>query len=250
MGCQCSISSSSNELEEEETLMSLCESSLGFTPHEAAKVWTSIRILTLNETLNWNRMRKLAQDWRLEMPEPEEQEDPVAQFYRGMRKGEGWEARRLGMLGLMLGKGGRQEKVELLFGMYDWEYNKALGRTEVELMVTDLCDLALKQLPTLAIGTLEAQGNLDGAVLLQNYSAKLHEACLPTTQAVLSQLFPTSTQSISLVAFKDKVAQDRLDFLVSASDLRKEAWKRYKARLRDEAKHKGRSATQTREESM
>lgn len=184
------------------------------------------------------------------MPEPEEQEDPVAQFYRGMQRGEGWEARRLGVLGLMLGKGGRQEKAELLFSMYDWEYNKAMGRTEVELMISDLCELALKQLPTLAIGVLEAQGNLDGAVLVQNYSTKLREACIPAIQAILNQLFPTTTQSISLLEFKDKVAQDGLHFLVSASDLRKETWKRYKARLRDEAKHKGRSTGQTRDESM
>lgn len=230
--------------------MSICQSSLGYAPHEASKVWTDIRILTLNETLNWNRMRKLAQDWHLEMPEPEEQEDPVAQFYRGLRRAEGWEARRLGVLAVMLGKGGRLEKAELLFGMYDCEYNKALGRTDVELMVADLCDLALKQLPTLAIGILEGQGNLDGGVLLQNYTSKLHEACLPAVQAVLTQLLPLPTQQLSLFSFQDKVDQGGLHFLVSPSDLRKETLKRYKATLREEAKRKGRSALQTRGESM
>lgn len=238
MGCQCIFHSSPSDTEEEEFLMTLCESRLGYTPHDVKKLWTQIRVLTINERLNWNRMRKFAGDWSLALPEPEEQSDPVAEFYRGMRKEEEWDARKVALLAILLGKGGGEDKAELVFGLYDREYGKVLGRKEVEEMASDLCTLALHQLPALSVSLLESQDNLDSAVLLQNYISKLHTAASACQTAIISLLLPTPMTDISYQTFHSKVTSEGLLFLISPRGIREETFRRYKSLLRAHAKHK------------
>lgn len=239
MGCHCSQSFLGAE-DEEEAMMAECEGALGFGEHAASRLCTEIRVLTVNQRLNGNRIRKLAAEMGLRLTAGQEsKDDPIVKFYSKLgSESEGWESRKLALLALLLGKGASASKAELLFSFYDHEYNKYLTADDVHLLATEVCDLALRLLPSFCSDYLEHHGNLDAAVLVQNYYLKLSEAKPEAINQVKSLILDPYEDQVSLPTFKEKVSGQGLQCLFSARGLRKQTVARYKQVLRDQARHR------------
>jgi hypothetical protein len=242
MGCHCTHHNLDLE-EEEEALMCESEAVLSFSKYASAKVCTDILVLTVNETLNWNRLHRLSEDLNLNILSPDAQNDPVAEFYNKLKTGEVWMSRKLCILALLLGKGSSVSKAELLFAFYDLEYNKFLTSSDVQKLSEELCDLALVDLPAFSIAFLEHQGNLDAAVLVQNYAARLQEAKSEAVKLIKTFIFDPYEDQVTLMTFKEKVTTARMHFMLTAKGLRCQAIERYKEVLREQARHRSKSRT-------
>ena len=186
MGCQCS---QAKEFEpEEETAITHFEQSLGFGNHTAVHICTQVQVLTVNEQLNWNRLRQLATVLGLDVEGLQSSEEPIARFYEALKTANYWSARQLSLLGVLLGQGSAAVKASLLFHLYDRDYAGTLSNFRVEEMLLDLCTLAFTHLPRFAQHMSQTQGDSNTSELIGSYIDRLSEATQTTVHFLAHKL--------------------------------------------------------------
>ena len=223
MGCHCSQTKEFEQ--EEETLIVHFEQCLGFGNHTAGHICTQVQVLTLNERLNWNRLRQLTSVLNLNVEGLQSSEEPIARLYEGLKEGKEWKARQISLLGVLLGQGKAAVKAPLLFRLYDPDDSGVLSIPRIEEMLQDLCAIAFTHLPLFAQRML---GNSDSAVLLGSYIDHLAEAKQATCLFLARQIAegPVSAQDFVIKA------QECAKSMFSAKLLRTEGLRHYKNCLR------------------
>lgn len=226
MGCHCSQSKDFEQ--EEESLITYYEHTLGFSSHSAQHICTQVQILTVNERLNWNRLRHLAWKLDLNISGIQSTEQPIGQFYAQLKQDTDWSARQLCLLGILLGQGSVSVKASLLFNLYDLEYVGVLPPTRISSILQDLCALAFTHLPQFALSMLEHSQDSVKSDLLTRYAGRL-AAARYSAATFLSHIL-VEEQPISAEEFISK-AQTKTKYLFSARQLRIEGSEHYKRSL-------------------
>lgn len=225
MGCHCS---QAKEFEhEEETLITHFEQFLGFGSHAAGHICTQVQVLTVNEKLNWNRLRQLATVLNLNVAGLQSSEEPIARFYEALKTEKDWSTRQLSLLGVLLGQGSATTKASLLFHLYDQDYTGALPNFRIEEMLLDLCTLAFTHLPRFAQHMLQTQGDLDTSELLGSYINHLEEAKQVTARFLTHRLAEENTTVEDF-----EVRAQACKCIFSAKWLRVEGLAHYKSNIR------------------
>lgn len=237
MGCHCAHGSIDSSLEEE-ALMSRCEAGLGFSGHSVSRLFTRVLVLTVNQTLNANRLKRLGTELGVNLGRLNERTDPASLFFAGLKTTEDtWESRKLLILALLLGEGSTSAKAEPLFSLFDLEYNKYLTSAELDSMLEQVVNVALEVLPKYCVECLEHAGDLDGAVLVQNYQEKLRGTYSDAKHSLKSLILDPYEDQVTLPTFKSKLAAQDQD-LLSARGLRRRALQQYKQLMRSQARHR------------
>lgn len=238
MGCHCAHDSIDSN-PEEEVLMARCEATLGFSRQSFSHLFTRVLVLTVNQALNTNRLKRLGKELKVDLSGIlEGGKDPVSHFYAGLKTSEEtWESRKLLILALLLGEGSISAKADCLFSLFDLEYNKYLTSEELDNMLEEVCKVALDVLPTYCVEYLEHVGDLDGAVLVQNYWEKLKATRSEAKYSLKSLILDPHEDQVTLPTFKTKLMAQEPD-LLSARGLRRRALQHYKQLMRSQARHR------------
>ena len=238
MGCHCAHDNIDSN-PEEEALLSRCEATLGFSGHSSARLFTRVLVLTVNQALNTNRLKRLGKELGVDLSGIQEGgKEPVSHFYAGLKTSEDtWESRKLLLLALLLGKGTISAKAASLFSLFDLEYNKYLTSEELESMLEQVVRVALDVLPRYCVEYLEHVGDLDGAVLVQNYWEKLRGTRSEAKHSLKALILDPHETQVTLPTFKTKLMAQEPD-LLSACGLRRRALQHYKQLMRSQARHR------------
>lgn len=171
MGCTNSSDGTSASSEE---LVHTIETGLGFSQCLAARLVSKIHCHSTSGRMNKKQFRDMMQAVGLCTDPLEDPDAPASRFFQYFSEGKRYEAKKLAMLAILLGKGTIDTKAELLFSLYQSE--KAIELPAVDKMVQDICSIALKYLPAYASLELEALSDFGSARKLNSYQAKLEVA--------------------------------------------------------------------------
>jgi hypothetical protein len=220
MGCACAHDSkiSRDALGEEE--VANFESALVFASLPATKTATEVLVFSHAFWMNGKQIRDLLKALGTDGRFMEEEEAPKHRLFQLFRDRKKYNARKITLLGVMLGSGSAARKAEILFGLYRVDEDQCdLTAAQVFQLVQDACEVALLALPEYARLELELLEDISGLAKLTRYAEKL-TARLPATVERLAEALLQKSDQVSEVHLKARVAGSEAKVLCSAAELR------------------------------
>jgi hypothetical protein len=136
MGCRNSRAGT-----EENTLVTACESKLGFSGHSPAELEAAFYKAKLSGSLTDDRLKKLMKALC--------QTDSIDQLKAAKTESGEYDWQKLLTLGLLLSLGTEQEKGEAIWDLYDPSAQEEMDKPQVEFFFTQMIDSALDFIPSL-----------------------------------------------------------------------------------------------------
>lgn len=220
MGCACAHDSklSRDALGEEE--VANFESSLIFAALPATKTATEVLVFSHAFWMNGRQIRDLLKALGTDSRFLDEEGTPKHRFFELFRDRKKYNARKITLLGVMLGSGSAARKAEILFGLYRTDEEQCdLTSAQVFQLSQDACEVALLALPQYATLELELMDDGSGLAKLTRYAEKL-TASLPATVERLAEALLQKSDIVSEVHLKARVAGSEAKALCSATELR------------------------------
>jgi len=239
MGC----SSSRLSENKEESFIQKCERDLGYFNSKSQEIDRTIHRYSVDLKMTANQF--LAAAYELKLSVPDQNQVSLEKFYESFKDHLGnYDARKLGSLGILLGKGSIKEKALILFQNYDTDISRTISCEEFTTILKDLVDISLGSTPHFALSKA-SQSNKNQ---LAEYVKKLQIVKSTVVDYLKTAVFENVTNELSIQNFKLLFEQNEVCCLVSSSKLRKLALKKYQEivvpanitldLLRDEAKFK------------
>lgn len=245
MGCQCANFHHPDSFSEEETLLKRCEAVLGFSGRSTRQLCTQVLVLTVNQNLNVNRLRKLGKELGVDLSGVhEDRNDPISRFYFGLKTStDSWESRKLLLLAVLLGDGSLSTKAETLFSLFDLEFNKYLTSNELENMLDQVCRISLDLLPRFCAEYLEFLGDVENASFMRKYWEKLQNAQFEASRNLKAAILDPYEDQVTWPTFRTKLGGLDADVL-TARGVRRRALTQYKKVVRAQAVRRSYSLSQ------
>ena len=220
MGCACAHDSklSRDALGEEE--VANYESGLIFASLPATKTATEVLVFSHAFWMNGKQIRDLLKALGTDGRFLDEENTPKHHFFELFRDRKKYNARKITLLGVMLGSGSAARKAEILFGLYRTDEEQCdLTAAQVFQLSQDACEVALLALPQYAALELEQSNDDSGLAKLTRYVEKL-TASLPATVERLADALLQKSDNVSEVHLKARIAGSEAKALCSAAELR------------------------------
>jgi len=195
------------------------ESCLPFAKQPATKTATEALVFASAGYLTGKQLKDLLRSLGMQVEGLEDESSPKTRLLQMFKEGKKYNARKITLLGVLLGSGTLVRKAEILFNLYRNEEEREIAAGQVQRMVQHCCEVALYTLPHYAQMELEAVEEAKSLPKLLKYVQKLSNS-LPTTVETLSAALLGSSEQLSEVVFKHKVASTEARFLCSTVDLR------------------------------
>lgn len=220
MGCACPTDhKGSREVTGDEEI-TVFETALAFSKLPAAKVASEVLVFSHGYWMNGKQIRDLFRALGMDPLCLNEEHSPKFHLFELFRDRKRYNARKLTMLGVLLGTGSAIKKAEILFSIYKVDEDQSdLSASQVFQLVQDACEVGLLALPQYARLELEVLGDTNALPKLTKFSEKLG-ANLPTTVQLLTTTILADTEAVSEVMFKAKIANSDAKVLCCASELR------------------------------
>ena len=214
-----------------EELIHTYESTLGFSQCMSSRLVGKIHNCASSGRVNKHQFKDMMKKAGLYIDSFEDDTAPVSQFFTSFGDGKRMEAKKLAMLGVLLGKGTMETKATLLFDLYRAE--KAIDLQAVGKMVTDMCSIALSLLPLYASLELSTAGDAVSLHKLHSYRLKL-EVASPFVVAKIKDNLEFGRKRLT---FEELNRSKMMKFFYSSQELRHFAMELY-PRIPPEMKHR------------
>lgn len=219
MGCACPTDNKPVTDTTGEDQVAVYESCLPFAKQPATKTATEALVFASAGYLTGKQLKDLLKSLGMEIEGLDDESCPKTRLFQMVKEGKKYNARKITLLGVMLGSGTLVRKAEILFNLYRNEDDREIIAEQVQRMVQHCCEVALYTLPHYAQMELEAVEEAKSLPKLLKYAQKLANS-LPNTVETISTALLGSSQQLSEVVFKHKVASTEARFLCSSVDLR------------------------------
>lgn len=220
MGCTCTQDSklSKDSLGEEE--VANIESALVFASLPATKIATEVLVFSHAFWMNRKQVKDFVKALGVNERWMEEEGTPKERLMEMFRDRKKYSARKISLLGVLLGSGNTTRKAEILFGLYRYDDEQCeLTAAQVYQLVQDACEVALLALPQYSKLELELLNDLSGLSKLHKYMDKL-VLCLPSVVDLLADSILQHSDSVSEVHLKSRITGTEAKSLCSAAELR------------------------------
>ncbi|OMJ77818.1 hypothetical protein SteCoe_22523 [Stentor coeruleus] len=127
-----------------------------------------------------------------------------------------YSVRELSALGILLGSGSLKEKTNLLFENYDLDSSQTLTKTEILVMLEDVCKISFQHLPTFAIKSI----NSSESEHIVNYQSELKSIKFSLIHHYHDLLFEDLSDEITKDQFRKKFEIKEILYLLSPESLR------------------------------
>lgn len=219
MGCACPTDSKPVSDTTGEDQIAVYESCLPFAKQPATKTATEVLVFSQANYLTSKQLKDLLRSLGMEIDCFEDENHPKTRLLQLFKEGKRYNARKIALMGVLLGSGTVVRKAEVLFNLYKSQEGQEMQGTQVMKLVQHACEVALFALPHYVQMELEVLEDAKALPKLAKYVHKLNESLPDTVNALGSVLLGTS-QNLSEVLFKHKVATTEARFLCSSLELR------------------------------
>lgn len=127
-----------------------------------------------------------------------------------------YSVRQFTLLGIFLGTGTKEEKVQLLFQNYDIDASKTLTYDEIHTMLKEICKIAFQYFPSLALrlSTIEERPSIE------KYKFQLRSFRDSIIRVYMQIIFEDFSNEITMDEFKKLFEKPNVGNLINASNLR------------------------------
>ncbi|OMJ92969.1 hypothetical protein SteCoe_4190 [Stentor coeruleus] len=127
-----------------------------------------------------------------------------------------YSVREFTLLGIFLGIGTKEEKIQLLFQNYDIDASKTLAYEEIQTMLKDICRISFQYLPSLALRLCTSEERPS----IEKYKLQLRRFRNSTIKVYLEIIFEDVGNEITMDEFKKLFEKPIIGNLINASSLR------------------------------
>jgi hypothetical protein len=143
MGNCCVYAQIPSDAQPEEKALNSAQAELGFHLHKAEHVAEIIATNSTDHVVSAGQMNTIGTALRLNLTDIDTIDSRLFKFYKNFKaKGGNFDARKLTLLGVLLGKGSLQTKIELYFGCISVKAGTSVGDLEVKSMFDALVNIA------------------------------------------------------------------------------------------------------------
>jgi hypothetical protein len=176
---------------------------------------------------NQNQFLQAANTLGINTKDVTKDKTPICDFYSWFTISQGlYDTRKLCVLGVLLGKGSIDTKMNILFEIFDRDASGSIDYKEFKNMLQIIIEIALVQLPTLAINMTE------NAVLKRRLSKYVRRLSLVTKALVLYFRYLVHSDSktdLSISELIEASEDPEVEIMFSASKLRGAGCEKYKS---------------------
>ena len=138
-------------------------------------------------------------------------------FFDNFREDEKFDARKLKLIAILIGKGNAKDKANFLFDAFDADANQELTKTEVTATFEGLADIAIDHLVDLGAGNPE-EGKLEEGKI-EDYKRKLQAQRDEKIVKIVTDIF-ADQENITRGEFQAKMAAKGFSDLLTSGGLR------------------------------
>ena len=220
MGCACPTDNRPLRDSTGEEEIAVFESALVFSKLPAAKTATEVQVFSHAFWMNGKQIRDLFKALGIDPHCLDEEQSPKSRFFEMFKDRKKYNARKITLLGVLLGAGSAIKKAEIMFGLYRVDEEQCdLSASQVFQLVQDASEVALLALPQYARMELEAMGDSNALPKLTRYVEKVGGNLPSAVHAITSSIL-SETEVVSEVLFKARVANTEAKVLCCASEMR------------------------------